>query len=167
MFKHFLVACAFQAAFASGAHAAGPFGTIRVGPWLGGAYSNDTSGAFSHCAASSNYASGVSLIVGQNSANSWLLGFASSSFRLTAGETVPIDVTFDGQSQAKLFATAQSNIMASAILPPNIARTFQKASLMVAVTGSGALQFNLTSTGPLMTALSNCVSKVKAEGLNN
>jgi len=167
MFKQFLVGCAVQAAVVSGAHAAGPFGTIRVGPWLGGAYSNDTSGAFSHCAASSNYASGVSLIVGQNSANSWLLGFASSSFRLTAGETVPIDVTFDGQSQAKLFATAQSNIMASAILPPNIARTFQKASLMVAVTGSGALQFNLTSTGPLMTALSNCVSKVKAEGLNN
>jgi len=33
--------------------------------------------------------------------------------------------------------------MATAILPPNVARSFQKASLMVATAGRSALQFNL------------------------
>lgn len=162
-----LVACLFQAAIIAAAHAAGPFGTIRVGNWVGGAFSDDNTGGFSHCAATSNYASGVSLVVGQNAANNWLLGFASPSFKLNKGETVPIDVTFDGQSQARLFATATSKIMVTAILPPNVARTFQKASLMVAVTAAGALNFNLTSTGPLLTVLANCVTKVKADGLDN
>jgi S1-C subfamily serine protease len=79
---------------------------------------------------------------------------------------LPIDVTFDGQFQAKLFATANSAILVSAILPPNVARTFQKSSLMVAVTRGTPLQFNLTSAGPLLVALANCVTRVKAEGVN-
>jgi hypothetical protein len=78
-----------------------------------------------------------------NSQNFRLLGFASPSFHLTKGNTVRVDVTFDGQSQARLFATANSDIMATAVLPLNVARTFQKSSLMVVTTDdSNALQFN-------------------------
>jgi S1-C subfamily serine protease len=157
-----------QIAITTIAHAAGPYGNIRVGNWTGGAFTDDNSGAFSHCSAGTSYGNGVSLIVGQNAANSWLLGFASPAFHLTKGNTVPIDVTFDGQSQARLFATANSDNMATAILPPNVARTFQKSSLMVVTAGnSNALQFNLTSTGPLLGAISNCVSTIKAGGINS
>jgi S1-C subfamily serine protease len=165
MSKSFVIACFFQAAIVSMAHAAGPFGTIHVGAWNGGAYTDNT-GAFSHCAAGSEYASGVSLIVSQTASNSWLLGFGSTAFHFTKGDTLPIDVTFDGQIQARLFATANSAILVSAILPPNVARTFQKSSLMVAVTRGTPLQFNLTSAGPLLAALANCVTRVKAEGVN-
>ena len=77
MFRGVIVACLFQAAVASMAHAAGPFGKIHVGNWSGGAFSDDNTGGFSHCAASSGFASGAILVVGQNAANSWLLGFAS------------------------------------------------------------------------------------------
>jgi S1-C subfamily serine protease len=157
-----------QIAIVSIANAAGPYGNIHVGNWKGGAFTDDNSGAFSHCAATTGYGNGVILVVGQNASNSWLLGFASPSFRLTKGNTVPVDVTFDGQSRARLFATANSNIMATAILPPNVARTFQKASLMVVTTGNGnVLQFNLTSTGPLLAVLANCVSTIKAGGINS
>jgi S1-C subfamily serine protease len=156
-----------QIAIASIANAAGPYGNIHVGNWKGGAFTDDNSGAFSHCAATTSYSNGVILVVGQNASNSWLLSFASPGFHLTKGKTVPVDVTFDGQSQARLFATANSDIMATAILPPNVARTFQKASLMVVTAGnSNALQFNLTSTGPLLAVLANCVSTVKARGIN-
>jgi S1-C subfamily serine protease len=51
-------------------------------------------------------------------------------------------------------------------MPPNVAQTFQKASLMVATAGRSALQFNLNSTGPLMAVLANCVNQVKAKGLD-
>lgn len=164
MLKSIVVSCLLQAAIVTAACAAGPFGTIRVGNWSGGAYTDDN-GAFSHCAAGSDYASGVSLIVGRNANNGWLLGFGSPRFNFTKGSTTPIDVTFDGQSQARLFATANSAALTTAILPPNVARDFQKASLMVAVAGGTPLQFNLTSTAPLLAALANCVTKVKADGI--
>ncbi len=164
----FFLAFFMQTAIGSIANAAGPYGNIHVGQWKGGAFTDDSSGAFSHCGATSIYDNGVILVVGLNASKSWLLGFASPGFHLTKGNTVPVDVTFDGQSQARLFATANSDIMATAILPPNVARTFQKSSLMVVTTGnSNALQFNLTSTAPLLAVLANCVSTVKAGGINS
>jgi S1-C subfamily serine protease len=165
MFRRCLAACAVLATISTGAHAGGPFGSIHVGNWIGGAFS-DENGAFSHCAATATYANGIILVVGQNVSNTWLLSFASPGFKFNKGETLPIDVTFDGQSQARLFASANSDIMVTATLPPNVARTFQKSSLMVAQAGRSTVQFNLTSTGPLLASLAACVSKIKAEGLS-
>jgi S1-C subfamily serine protease len=167
MLRKLVVAGLVQAALVSLACAAGPFGSIRVGGWLGGAFSDDSTGAFSHCAATSAYGSGVSLVVGQNASNAWLLSFASPSFRYTKGDSLAIDVTFDGQSQVRLFATANSPNMVTAILPATVARTFQKSSLMVASTSGAPFQFNLNSTGPLLAAIANCVTRVRAEGLNS
>jgi hypothetical protein len=159
LFLAFLV----QIATASMAYAAGPYGNIHVGNWKGGAFTDDHTGAFSHCGATSIFDNGVILVVGLNATKTWLLGFASPGFHLTKGNTVPVDVTFDDQSQARLFATANSDIMATAILPLNVARAFQKSSLMVVTTGnSSALQFNLTSTAPLLAVLANCVNIVEA-----
>lgn len=162
MVRKFLVACIVaQAMMVVAAHAAGPFGSIKIGTWMGGAFSDDKTGAFSHCGATSSYQNGVILVVGQNVANNWLLGFASPAFKLNKGETYPIDVTFDGQSEARLFANATSDILLTAILPPNVARTFQKASLMVAVAGKTTLQFSLASNGPLLSMIASCVTKSK------
>lgn len=160
-----LVACVLQVILAGVANAAGPFGTINVGNWIGGAFSDDSTGRFSHCAATAPYANGVSLFVAQNAAGSWLLSFAGPAFRFNKGDSATIDLTFDGQAEARLFATASAPSMVTAVMPPNVARTFQKASLMVAVTGGKPLQFSLTSTGPLIAALANCVTRVKADGL--
>ena len=167
MRRTLILAFVVQIAIASIANAAGPYGNIHVGNWKGGAFTDDNTGAFSHCGATSSYGNGVILVVGLNANNNWLLGFANPAFHLTKGNTTPIDLTFDGQSQARLFATATSEIMTLAILPPNVARAFQKASLMVAVFGNIALNFNLTSTAPLLAVLGNCVSTVKAGGINS
>ncbi len=166
MFKRCLAACVVVTAIATSAHAAGPFGSIHVGNWIGGAFSDDNTGVFSHCGATSPYANGVILVIGQNASNNWLLGFASPAFKLKKGDTYPINVTFDGQYEARLFANAGSDTMLTAILPPAVARTFQKSSLMVAVAGQSTLQFQLSSTGPLLSMIASCVTKVKAEGLN-
>ena len=167
MRKLLFFACLVQFAITSVANAAGPYGNIHVGNWTGGAFTNDSNGAFSHCGATASYGNGVILVVGQNVSNSWLLGFASPAFHLNRGASVPIDVTFDGQTQARLFATATSGIMATAILPPNVAHAFQKASLMVAVSGGTVLNFNLTATGPLLAVLAQCVRTVKAGGIKS
>ena len=164
--KSFVVASLLQVIVGGIAHAKGPFGSVNVGNWIGGAFSNDETGAFSHCAATTPYANGVILVVSQNAAGTWSLAFASPSYRFNKGENAAIDVTFDGQEQARLFATAYQSNMLTAIMPLNVVRTFQKASLMVATAGRAVLNFDLTSTGPVIAALANCVTKVKADGLD-
>jgi hypothetical protein len=99
----------------SPALAKGPFGSIKIGLWTGGAYTDDKTGAFTHCAAGVNYLSNVGLIISQNVNAQWNVGFASSSFNLNPGETFPIEVTFDGQSKLHLFGTAVAAICSSGI----------------------------------------------------
>lgn len=153
--------------FCEPSFAAGPFGTIHVRNWHGGAYTNDNDGSFSHCAALTSYASGISVVVSLNVRNEWLIGFASPAFHLTKGETFPIDVTFDGKSQVRLFGVAISDQLVSAVMVPDALRDFKKATLMVAVAKGGTFQFSLNSTGSLLPVLSNCVTKVKTAGLSN
>ena len=58
------------------ASARGPYGSITVGNWQGGAYTNDKNGAFSHCAAGTTYQSGIYFVVSIGENGSWRLGFA-------------------------------------------------------------------------------------------
>ena len=164
--RSFVAAALLQVCLVGTAHAKGPFGTVNVGGWIGGAFSNDETGAFSHCAVTAPYANGVILVVSQNAAGIWSLAFASPSYHFDKGENAAIDVTFDGQERARLFATAYRPDMLTAVMPLNVVRTFQKASLMVATAGHAVLNFDLRSTGPVITALANCVTKVKADGLD-
>jgi S1-C subfamily serine protease len=164
--RSFVAAALLQVCLVGTAPAAGPFGTVNVGNWIGGAFSNDQTGAFSHCAATTPYASGVSLVVSQNAAGTWSLAFANPNYHFNKGESAAIDVTFDGQEQARLYATAYQTNMLTAIMPVNVVRTFQKSSLMVATAGRAVLNFDLKSTGPVIAALANCVTKVKADGLD-
>lgn len=164
--KSLVVASLLQVGIAGMAHAKGPFGSVNVGNWIGGAFSNDETGAFSHCAVTAPYANGVILVVGQGVTGSWTLGFASPSYQFKQGENTAIDVIFDGQEQARLFATANQPNMLTSVMPANVVRTFQKATLMVATSGRTVLNFDLTSTGPVIAALANCVTRVKADGLS-
>ncbi len=83
--KSFIVASLLQLSVVIAAHAAGPFGSVKIGNWVGGAFSNDETGAFSHCAATAPYANEVILVVGQNSGGSWILSFAESQLPLHQG----------------------------------------------------------------------------------
>jgi S1-C subfamily serine protease len=164
--RSFVAAALLQVCLVGSAHAKGPFGSVTVGGWTGGAFSNDETGAFSHCAVTAPYANGVILVVSENAAGIWSLAFASPSYHFNKGENAAIDVTFDGQEQARLFATAFRPDMLTAVMPLNVVRTFQKANLMVATAGHAVLNFDLRSTGPVIAALANCVTKVKADGLD-
>src|SRR5690348_5771843 len=83
-------------AAAAPADARGPYGTISVGNWIGGAFTDDQTGQFSHCAATAAYQSGIIFVVMIDGTPSWSLGFAHDSWKLTQGEAFPIALTFDG-----------------------------------------------------------------------
>jgi S1-C subfamily serine protease len=148
------------------AFAGGPFGSIHVGTWSGGAYTDDANGAFSHCAASSTFESGIALVVGQSASGTWFLSFAHPSWQFIQGETIPIDVTFGGQAQFHLFGTPANQILMTAVVPSAaVIDQLRKSHLMVAVSKGHTFQFYLASTGQLIPVIANCTAKVKANGI--
>ena len=79
---------------------------FKVGLWMGSAYTEDNTGAFSHCAASASYNSGIIFLVSVNRNWGWNLGFAHPSWALTPGQTIPINLTFDDRAQFNVVGTA-------------------------------------------------------------
>jgi S1-C subfamily serine protease len=153
----------------SNAEAAGPFGSISVGRWKGGAYTNDQTGAFSHCAAGTPYLSGIYFVVSIDSNSGWSLGFAHEKWNLTTGQAFPIELTFDGQSPFNVHGVPLTNKMVMVPMPSNSAliAQFRKAKAMTAFTQGQLFQFNLDQTAQLLPTLANCVAKTKQSGIAN
>ena len=146
--------------------AKGPFGSIKIGHWAGGAWTNDSTGAFSHCAASAGYLNGTILVFGQLANQSWSIGFGNPAFHLIPGETYPIGITLDGKEQIRLFGTANESNTVYALIPSTaVLNQYRKAHWMVAEYRGETFQFNLESIGPVLAAISNCVAKIKANGI--
>src|SRR5262249_973911 len=149
-----------------GAFAAGPYGSIQVGGWKGGAYTKDATGAFSHCAAGASYQSGIYFMVMVNSQFNWSLGFAHPSCRLT-NQTIPIDLTFDGQHQFHVFGTPIAASVVEVPMPNNSAlvNAFRKSQTMIAFARGQQFPFNLPATSALLPTLVNCVQQMNAKGI--
>lgn len=164
-----VVAAACFVLFATSLHAGGPYGSITVGNWQGGAYTNDKNGAFTHCAAGTTYQSGIYFVVSIGENGSWRLGFAHESWRLTPGEAFPLALTFDGQPTFNVYGMPIGAQLVNVEMPTNSAliTQFRKARVMTAFAQGQLFQFNLNQTGQLLPSLLNCVLSVKKKGVSN
>jgi hypothetical protein len=151
----------------SSAFARGPYGSIKVGNWTGGGYTNDTTGQFNGCTAGATYLDGTYFMVSVSAADSWSLGFANPSWQLVAGQSFPIDLTFDGQHQFHVFGTPITRSLVSVPMPNNSAliNAFRKSQGMAAYTQGKQFQFQLPATSVLLPTLVNCVKQIKENGL--
>src|SRR5215813_11302949 len=139
--RRILFAVSVVASFVvSDALAKGPFGTIKVGNWAGGAWTNDATGAFSHCSAGAPYLSGIYFMVALDVSGGWTLGFAHQSWQLRPNEAFPIDLTFDGQTQFHVFGAALTNNFVRVPMPINSAlmAQFRKSAMMTALAKGGS-----------------------------
>jgi S1-C subfamily serine protease len=153
--------------FGSSAQARGPYGTINVGNWKGGAFTNDQTGAFTHCAAGASYASGVYFVVMIGSGGDWSLGFMHQDWKLTPGQAFPLTLTFDGQQPFNVHGVPIGDKLVRVPMPTTSAliTQFRKARAMTAYTQGQLFQFNLDQTGQLLPVLLNCVEKVRQSGV--
>jgi S1-C subfamily serine protease len=153
-------------AFSSAGFAAGPFGTIHVGNWQGGAYTDDTTGAFSHCYAGASFANGLSLFITQNAERTWLIGFASLNWNFPDGQQAPLDLNFDGQSQFRVFGTSIKQKLISAVLPNPALNALRRSRLMVVSDSSQhSANFDVAMVGKLVPVIATCVDQMKANGV--
>lgn len=140
------------------AFAAGPYNPFKVGNWNGGAYTNDQTGAFSHCAASVPYNSGISLFVSITSNGEWLLAFSNNQWTLTTGTTIPINLTFDGRTPVQVNAFAKSPVLAAVNMPigSELINAFRGAHIMNAYAAGHLFLFTLNGTSKLFPLLVTC-----------
>src|SRR6478752_3603230 len=154
-------------AASSTASARGPYGSINVGNWKGGACTNDQSGAFSHCAAGTQYESGIYFVVTINDKAGWTLGFAHEKWTFTTDRAFPIELTFDGQTPFNVHGVPLADKLLQVPMPSNslLIAQFRKAKAMTAYTQGHLFQFKLDQTAQLLPTLANCVAKVKQFGI--
>jgi S1-C subfamily serine protease len=151
----------------SNAEARGPYGSISVGNWQGGAYTNDQTGAFSHCAAGARYASGVYFLVIMDQGGGWGLGFMHEQWKLKPGEAFQLTLTFDGQQPFNVHGVPIADKLVRVPMPGNssLIAQFRRAKGMTAYTQGQLFVFNLDQTGQLLPVLAHCVARMKQSGL--
>jgi len=162
---YLIAALSFQPA----AYARGPFGSIHVGVWTGGAFTNDSTGQFTGCIASAPYVSGVVLYVMIKPDGGWNIGFSHQSWELQVGQVFPINLTFDGQTEVHVFASPISKNMVTVPMPgtSSLMAQFRKSQNMAAFAQGQLYQFSLNGTSQLLPTLTNCVALVKKNGIAN
>jgi S1-C subfamily serine protease len=167
--RHFAVtAVLLSAIFASwSADARGPYGSINVGNWKGGAFTSDATGEFTSCTALSPYKSGITVYVIVGANLTWRLGFSSDAWKLTTGQNFPIVLTFDGQQPFNVSAGVISPNLVAVEMPDNssLINQFRKSKTMSAFTQGQLFQFDMSGTSALLPTLVNCVSKTKNLGV--
>ena len=161
--------CVAFALSPSASEARGPYGSITVGNWKGGAYTDDKSGTFSNCAAVASYQNGIIFLVSVGQDYSWTLGFAHESWKLTPGAGFPLALTFDGQAAINVQGLPIGANLVKVSMPANSALIgqFRKAKVMTAFAQGQLIQLNLTQTGQLLPSLANCVATIKKNGIGN
>jgi hypothetical protein len=153
----------------STAQARGPYGSINVGNWKGGAYTNDQTGEFSNCAAGAGYDSGIYFMVTVDQGAGWSLGFHNPKWTLKKNQDFQIALTFDGQRPFNVQGAALSENLIRVPMPVDstLIAQFRKAKAMTAFTQGQLFQFKLDQTALLLPTLANCVAVVKQQGIAN
>ncbi|MDU6139881.1 MAG: hypothetical protein E6645_32375, partial [Bradyrhizobium sp.] len=70
-------------------NAKGPYGSISVAGWSGGAFTDDNTGQFTSCVASASYKSGINFGVLALPNFNWALAFIHPSWSLSQGQKFP------------------------------------------------------------------------------
>jgi hypothetical protein len=141
------------------AHAAGPFRPFQMGLWSGGAWTNDQTGAFSHCAAAVPYQSGITMFAAINRSYSWSLGFSDPRWTLAPKTQIPIELHFDAGPAFNVFGTVIAPTLVEVPMPDNskLINTFRYGAQMSALAQGQVFTFNLTGTSRIMIQLASCV----------
>ena len=149
------------------AQAKGPYGSISVAGWSGGAYTDDNTGKFSSCIASASYKSGINFGVLALPTYNWALAFIHPGWSLSQGQKFPIVLSFDGRNSYNVEGSVWSANMVVVPMPndSSLIKAFRAARTMSAFAQGNLFQFDLNGTSVLLPSLANCVRMINAGGM--
>jgi hypothetical protein len=143
----------------SAARAAGPYRPFQIGLWLGGAYTDDRTGSFSHCSAGVVYDGGINLFVVSTEAHGWWLGFTSPHWSLTPSASIPVKLQFDGRAPVEVLGTIADGQLLLVPAPDesHLMDTFRGSSRIAVTAQERSFSLNLAATSGVLSELANCV----------
>jgi hypothetical protein len=168
MRKPFLLALALPL-FAIPANAA-VIQQFKVADWDIGAYTNDQSGRFSHCAAAGRYKNGITLLFSVTESLEWAVGFSSPEWNLRQGRQFDVEFRIDGGKLHTVNGRAVSNRLLRATLPDNaeLFNQFRYGNQLVArVESNPEARFKLSNTAAMLTEVLKCARKYKGHVANS
>lgn len=141
------------------ADAGGPYRAFKLGFWSGGAYTDDRTGAFTHCSAGVAYDSGINVFVLVTGDYRWWLGFINPDWALTPNARMPVALRFGGGPRLAMQGTVPSREVVLVPLPAN-SRTidsFRRSSQLNLTVEGRSFHFKLGGTPAVMAGLEGCV----------
>lgn len=130
---------------------------FRVGNWFAGAYARE--GAFSHCAATASYKSGVSVLFSISRNYAWSIGFINSDWHYDIGHRMTVVFAVDNLPSMKATGVAATSRMIEIELKDSSAlfNLFKKGQILRVAGTKSVFEFNLTGTSQLLDSLLQCV----------
>ena len=144
--------------------------SLRTGNWRGGAYTNDRTGKFSHCAASVKYKSGIRLLFSVTRTLKWKMGLSKPSWNLRINNRYNIDYRIDGGRTYRGTAISTTKRLVQVPLPGG-GRLFNQIKYgrkLTVWTAQERMLFTLSGTRKMLSRLLRCTKYyVKRERRNN
>ena len=155
--RHAIAAAAMTAAIFSAAESASAakISDITFGAWNGGAFTNNHSGRFSHCAANAEYKSGVALYFSVTSKRQWSMAFSNDLWEFQRGRHYPVYYQLDDGPIIEAEAIAKSKALVQVHLPINryVFERFQNGRILNVTTGRKVMQFTNRRRPDIVQAL--------------
>lgn len=131
---------------------------FESGIWKGAAYTNDSTGRFSHCAMSTPYPNGVSMFFAISDNYTWRIGWSHKAWNHTVGQSYPVSLSVDGVNAATVQAKAVNRQFFVGELPAQttLFDLFRRGNQLTMVSASDRFQFSLQGTNTALTVLIGC-----------
>lgn len=132
--------------------------SLKSGNWKGGAYTNNQSGRFSHCAASVKYKSGILLLFSVTRTSRWNMGLSNRSWNLTPKQKYPIEYRVDNGNVIRGTALAKSSNLVQVFLPTSdrLFRQFRNGKRLTVWAARQKMSFSLTGSSKMLSLLLKC-----------
>lgn len=134
----------------------------NIAGWDIGAYTRGD--RFSHCAMSTLYRSGITMVFSVSGDYTWRVGWAHDSWSFSKGQSVPVDIFVDNIGPITLRANAVNDKLALAELPPKAALfdLIRRGNRMTVRAGGANYAFNLDGTYAALTETLACAERYEA-----
>jgi hypothetical protein len=141
------------------AGAGGPLRPFKHGLWTGGAYTDDRTGAFTHCSAGVAYDGGINLFVLATGGHRWWLGFTNPKWHLSPNASGSLKLEFDDSPPVSGLVSIPSGQLLLVSLPddPNLLAAFHRSSRLALNVEGQSFSFKLRGTLAVMEQLADCV----------
>jgi len=132
--------------------------------WLVGAYSNDRTGQFRHCAASVQYKSGTLLLFAIGKDFTWSMGFANTRWKLTPGAKYTLTYYVDSgpHHTARGRALNKNLVQVPLLNSRTLFDSFRRGYRLYVRAAGQRFGFNLTNSSKVLAATLDCTRRYVA-----